>query len=78
MGPILYRLGRVLQLLGMLLLPLAIAGNLSPENGLDLKQSLAISGVGVAVFIVGYLIQNAGRLGITRIWKSHHRLTAFN
>jgi hypothetical protein len=62
-GPILYRLGRVLQLIGMLLLPLAIAGNLTPNDPLDLKTSLLISGVGVSVFLVGYLLTNAGRPG---------------
>jgi hypothetical protein len=55
--PILYRLARLLQLLGMILLPIAIAGNLSPENPLSLKASLLISGAGIAVFIVGWLLQ---------------------
>ena len=35
-----YRLGRLLQLVGMIVLPVAIAGNLVPENPLDLRQSL--------------------------------------
>ncbi len=61
MGPILYRLGRVLQLLGLLLLPLAVVGNISPENTLSLGQSLALSAVGVAVFAAGWLLQQAGR-----------------
>jgi uncharacterized membrane protein AbrB (regulator of aidB expression) len=58
---VLYKLGRLMQLAGMILLPLAIAGNLSPENTLTLKQSLTISGTGVVVFIVGWLLQQAGR-----------------
>ena len=57
----LYRLGRLLQLIGMLILPLAIAGNLSPETALTLKQSLTMSGIGVLVFMLGWLIQQAGR-----------------
>jgi hypothetical protein len=57
----LYRLGRLLQLIGLLLLPLAIAGNLSPENTLSLRQSLMMSGAGIAVFTLGWLIQQAGR-----------------
>ena len=61
MGAFLYRLGRLLQLIGMILLPLAIAGNLSPENPLDLRQSLMLSGAGVLVFGLGWLIQQAGR-----------------
>jgi hypothetical protein len=57
----LYRLGRFLQLVGLFLLPLAIAGNLSPERPMDLRTSLTVSGVGVAVFTLGYLVQQAGR-----------------
>jgi hypothetical protein len=58
---ILYRLGRLMQLLGLLLLPLAIAGNLSPNDPLTLGQSLALSSAGIVVFIVGYLLQQVGR-----------------
>jgi hypothetical protein len=58
---ILYRLGRLLQIVGMILLPLAVAGNLSPENPLDLRTSLKISGVGVAVFFAGWLLQQASK-----------------
>ncbi len=57
---ILYRLGRTLQLIGMILLPLAIAGNLSPEKPLTLATSLTLSGVGIGVFGLGWLIQQAG------------------
>jgi hypothetical protein len=57
---ILYRLGRTLQIVGMLLLPLAVAGNLSPEKTLSLKESLMLSGAGICVFILGWLLQQAG------------------
>ncbi len=57
----LYKLGRFFQLLGMFLLPLAVAGNLADENRMNLRMSLTISGIGVAVFIVGYLLQQAGK-----------------
>jgi hypothetical protein len=57
----LYKLGRFLQLVGMLILPAAIAGNLAREDVVDLKTSLLISGAGVAVFVVGYLIQQLGK-----------------
>jgi hypothetical protein len=58
----LYKLGRFLQLLGLILLPLAIAGNLVPEpQGLDLRASLSLSTVGVIVFGLGYLLQQMGR-----------------
>jgi hypothetical protein len=57
----LYKLGRFLQLVGLILLPIAIAGNLSPEHTLDLRESLTVSAIGVAVFSLGYLLQQAGR-----------------
>jgi hypothetical protein len=58
----LYKLGRVLQLIGLILLPLAIAGNLAPEpQGIDLWASLRLSAVGVIVFGLGYLLQQMGR-----------------
>jgi hypothetical protein len=57
----LYRLGRLLQLVGLILLPVAIAGNIAPEQPLDLRRSLTLSGLGVLVFFVGWLIQQAGR-----------------
>ena len=61
MRAVLYKLGRLLQLIGLVMLPLAIAGNLTPESPLSLWQSLTFSGIGVTVFIVGYLLQQAGR-----------------
>ena len=57
----LYRIGRVLQVIGLILLPLAIAGNLSPERPLDLRESLSLSAVGIIIFGVGYLMQQASR-----------------
>ncbi len=57
----LYKLGRFLQVIGMMLLPLGVAGNLADETRVDLRTSLTISGFGVAVFIVGYLLQQAGK-----------------
>jgi hypothetical protein len=57
----LYKLGRLLQIFGLILLPLAIAGNLSPERPMDLRQSLTLSAVGIIVFGVGYFLQQAGR-----------------
>jgi hypothetical protein len=63
MRTLLYKLGRLLQIVGMVLLPLAVAGNLVPEEAhrIDLRTSLTISGIGVAVFGLGWLLQQAGR-----------------
>jgi hypothetical protein len=57
----LYKAGRALQVLGMIILPVAIAGNLVPDQPLDLRASLTLSAVGVAVFGLGYLLQQLGR-----------------
>jgi hypothetical protein len=57
----LYKLGRLLQIVGLILLPLAIAGNLSPEHQMDLRESLTLSAIGVVVFSAGYFMQQAGR-----------------
>lgn len=63
MRTLLYKLGRMLQVVGMILLPLAVAGNLVPEEAhrLDLRTSLALSAVGIAVFAVGWMLQQSGR-----------------
>jgi drug/metabolite transporter (DMT)-like permease len=58
---LLYRLGRLLQLVGLILLPLAIAGNIAPKDPLDLRTSLTLSVVGILVFGLGWLLQQAGR-----------------
>jgi hypothetical protein len=55
-----YGLGRLLQLVGLVLLPIAIAGNVANER-LSLKESLSLSAVGVLVFSVGWLLQQGSR-----------------
>jgi hypothetical protein len=58
----LYKLGRFLQIVGLIVLPAAIAGNLAPEpQGIDLWMSLKLSAVGVLVFTLGYWLQQMGR-----------------
>jgi hypothetical protein len=57
----LYKLGRGLQLLGLLLLPVAIAGNVAREDQINLKVSLAISAAGVLIFVLGWFLQQTGR-----------------
>ncbi len=58
-----YRLGRLLQLIGMVLLPLAIAGNLADPERVSVRDSLMLSGAGVLVFCVGWLLQQGARPG---------------
>ncbi len=51
-----YRIGRLLQVAGLLILPFAIVSQL--EDAVGLGQSLLISAGGAAVFYVGYVIQH--------------------
>jgi len=55
----LYHLGRFLQLVGLIMLPLAVAGNLQPNNPLSLGTSLTLSSIGMLIFFVGWLLQQA-------------------
>jgi hypothetical protein len=55
----LYRLARTLQLIGLLLLPIAMAGNVA--ESLDLRQMLTLAGLGVGVFALGWLLQQAAK-----------------
>ncbi len=59
----LYRLGRFLQLLGLILLPVAIAGNAARPDVMSLKASLTLSAVGVGVFALGWLLQRNRKPG---------------
>ncbi|MCC6418026.1 MAG: hypothetical protein IT429_07220 [Gemmataceae bacterium] len=52
----LYHLARLLQLAGLVILPVAVMGNVADER-LSLKESLILSAVGVGVFVVGWLLQ---------------------
>ena len=58
----LYRVARFLQFAGLIILPVAIAGNLADER-LTLKQSLLLSAVGMFVFFIGWLLQQGTRPG---------------
>ena len=53
----LFRIARLLQLVGLIILPVAISGNVADK--LDLRQSLTLSGLGIVVFILGWLLQRS-------------------
>jgi hypothetical protein len=57
----LYRLGRFLQLLGLLICPVGIAGNVARPEEITLKTSLLIAAAGMAIFFLGWLLQQANR-----------------
>jgi hypothetical protein len=51
-----YRLGRFLQLVGLLVLPFSVVSNVVGKIGLG--QSMIASAVGALVFYSGYVLQN--------------------
>jgi len=57
----LYKLSRFLQLLGLLICPVGIAGNVARPEEITVKMSLMISGAGILIFAIGWLLQQAAR-----------------
>ena len=57
----LYRLGRTLQVIGMVLLPIGMAGNIVKPELITVQDSLVWAGLGVAVFAAGWLLQAVAR-----------------
>jgi hypothetical protein len=62
---IFYWLGRSLQLVGLVLVPIALAGNLAELAGgaiwLDLKQMLLLAVLGMCIFYLGHQLQQRVR-----------------
>jgi hypothetical protein len=59
MTAMLYKLGRFLQLSALIILPVAITGNVAEK--LSLAESLVLSSAGVGLFILGWLLQQGSR-----------------
>jgi hypothetical protein len=57
----LYKLGRLLQGVGLVILPIAVAGNLARPDEVTLGVSLTMSTIGVAIFTLGWLLQQRAR-----------------
>ncbi len=55
----LYKIARFLQVIGLIILPFAISGNVAEK--LDLKESLILSAIGVSIFTAGWLLQQASK-----------------
>jgi hypothetical protein len=55
----LYNLGRFLQLIGLLILPIAMAGEMA--ESLSLGRMLVWACVGIAIFLFGRMLQQAAR-----------------
>jgi hypothetical protein len=59
-----YKIARLLQFAGLVILPIAIAGNIAQRGEgpvLTLGQSLGLSAIGVLVFSLGWLLQQGSR-----------------
>ncbi len=57
----LYKVGRWLQLLGLLIAPVGVAGNLARPDEVNVKTTLVIAAVGIGVFVIGWLLQQVRR-----------------
>jgi hypothetical protein len=57
----LYKLGRLLQIVGMIMLPMAMAGNLLPQPAVTLSGMLSLMVLGVLIFFIGWSIQEIGK-----------------
>jgi hypothetical protein len=58
---LLYKLGRALQVVGLIITPFGLVGNVIDPNRVDVKTSLMIAGAGVVIFLTGWLLQQSGR-----------------
>jgi hypothetical protein len=61
----LYKLARLLQFAGLVILPIAISGNVARGHDgqeiLSLKESLSLSTIGVLLFVIGWLLQQGSK-----------------
>lgn len=55
----LYTLARLMQFAGLLILPVAMAGQV--EGQLSVRAMLTLTGIGIGVFFLGWLLQQATR-----------------
>ena len=56
----LYKLGRFLQMIGLILPLVGISGNLAREDEITLKVMLIIAAIGMCIFYLGRVIQGWG------------------
>jgi hypothetical protein len=58
---LLYKIGRFLQIVGLVVTPFGLVGNVIDPNRVDVKTSLMIAGVGIVFFLVGWMLQQSGK-----------------
>ena len=56
-----FKIGRFLQVAGMLILPVGMVGNIVRPEHITVQHSLTIAGVGLVVFGLGWVLQQLGR-----------------
>ena len=56
-----YRLGRFLQVLGLLIAPVGLAGNLAHPDQVNEWRELGILGGGIIIFGIGWLLQRGAK-----------------
>ncbi len=61
MRTFLYQIGRFLQVVGMLVMPAGMVGNMIDPVRVELKTSLLVAAAGIVVFMLGYFLQQAGK-----------------
>lgn len=52
-----YRFSRGLQVLGMIVLPMGMAGNIARPEQVTVQDSLAMAGLGMGLFAAGWILQ---------------------
>ena len=55
----LYTFARLLQFAGLLILPVAMAGQV--EDRFGVREMLTLAAIGIGVFVLGWLLQQAAR-----------------
>jgi hypothetical protein len=56
----LYKLGRFLQVIGLILPIVGIAGNMASPEQYTLKYSLTMAAIGIGIFYLGRFVQGRG------------------
>jgi hypothetical protein len=56
----LYKLGRFLQVIGLIVTLLGVSGNLARPEEITVKTTLLIAAIGIGIFYLGRAVQNAG------------------
>jgi hypothetical protein len=57
----LYKVGRFLQIAGMIVVPVGMVGNIVQPEKITVQESLVVAASGLIVFGVGWLLQQIGR-----------------